>query len=67
MSRMVTRAHGCLHGHVIKKPGLLAVPARRTASPKRLDRAAVEAALRLGFLADARNVVLVAAQGLGKR
>jgi DNA replication protein DnaC len=34
--------------------------------PKRLDRAAVEAALRLEFLADARNVVLVAAQGLGK-
>lgn len=34
--------------------------------PKRLDRPAVEAALRLGFLADARNVVLVAAQGLGK-
>ena len=29
--------------------------------PKRIDRAAVEAALRLGFLADARNVVLVAA------
>ena len=34
--------------------------------PKRIDRAAVEAALRLDFLADARNVVLVAAQGLGK-
>jgi DNA replication protein DnaC len=34
--------------------------------PKRLDRAAVEAVLRLEFLADARNVVLVAAQGLGK-
>jgi DNA replication protein DnaC len=34
--------------------------------PKRIDRAAVEAALRLEFLADARNVVLVAAQGLGK-
>jgi DNA replication protein DnaC len=34
--------------------------------PQRLDRAAVEAALRLEFLADARNVVLVAAQGLGK-
>jgi len=34
--------------------------------PKRLDRPAVEAALRLDFLADARNVVLVAAQGLGK-
>ncbi len=29
--------------------------------PKRIDRAAVEATLRLGFLADARNVVLVAA------
>jgi DNA replication protein DnaC len=34
--------------------------------PKRIDRPAVEAVLRLGFLADARNVVLVAAQGLGK-
>jgi len=34
--------------------------------PKRLDRAAVEATLRLDFLAAARNVVLVAAQGLGK-
>jgi DNA replication protein DnaC len=34
--------------------------------PKRLDRAAVEAALRLDFLAEARNVVLVAPQGLGK-
>ena len=34
--------------------------------PKRLDRAVVEAVLRLDFLADARNVVLVAAQGLGK-
>lgn len=34
--------------------------------PKRLDRAAVEAALRLDFLADAHNIVLVAAQGLGK-
>ncbi len=34
--------------------------------PKRIDRAAVEAVLRLGFLAEARNVVLVAAQGLGK-
>jgi DNA replication protein DnaC len=34
--------------------------------PKRVDRTAVEAALRLDFLADARNVVLVAAQGLGK-
>ena len=34
--------------------------------PKRIDRAAVEAVLRLGFLAEAHNVVLVAAQGLGK-
>jgi DNA replication protein DnaC len=34
--------------------------------PKRIDRTAVEAVLRLDFLADARNVVLVAAQGLGK-
>jgi DNA replication protein DnaC len=34
--------------------------------PKRLDRAAVDAALRLDFLAEAHNVVLVAAQGLGK-
>src|SRR5712692_5111414 len=33
--------------------------------PKRIDRAAVETVLQLGFLADARNVVLVAAQGLG--
>ncbi len=29
--------------------------------PKRIDRPAVEAVLRLGFLAEARNVVLVAA------
>ena len=29
--------------------------------PKRIDRAAVEAVLRLGFLPDAHNVVLVAA------
>jgi DNA replication protein DnaC len=29
--------------------------------PKRIDRAAVEAALRLGFLAEAHNVVLVSA------
>ncbi len=29
--------------------------------PKRIDRPAVEAVLRLDFLADARNVVLVAA------
>ena len=34
--------------------------------PKRIERALVEATLRLDFLADARNVVLVAAQGLGK-
>jgi DNA replication protein DnaC len=34
--------------------------------PKRIDRAAVEATLRLDFLAGARNVVLVAPQGLGK-
>jgi DNA replication protein DnaC len=34
--------------------------------PKRIDRAAVDAALRLDFLAEAHNVVLVAAQGLGK-
>ena len=34
--------------------------------PKRIDRAAVDATLRLDFLAGARNVVLVAAQGLGK-
>ena len=34
--------------------------------PKRIDRAAVEAALRLDFLAEASNVVLCAAQGLGK-
>jgi DNA replication protein DnaC len=34
--------------------------------PKRIDRAAVEATLRLDFLPEARNVVLVAAQGLGK-
>src|SRR5262247_628538 len=34
--------------------------------PKRIDRAAVEAALQLDFLAAARNVVLVAPQGLGK-
>jgi DNA replication protein DnaC len=34
--------------------------------PKRLDRDAVEAAVRLDFLADARNVVLIANQGLGK-
>jgi DNA replication protein DnaC len=34
--------------------------------PKRIDRAQVEAALRLDFLANAQNIVLVAAQGLGK-
>jgi len=34
--------------------------------PKRIERAVVEATLRLDFLAEARNVVLVAAQGLGK-
>jgi DNA replication protein DnaC len=34
--------------------------------PKRIDRAAIEAALRLEFLAAGRNLVLVAAQGLGK-
>jgi len=34
--------------------------------PTRIDRVAVEAALRLDFLTDARNLVLVAPQGLGK-
>lgn len=34
--------------------------------PKRIDREAVEAALRLDFLEKAQNVVLVANQGLGK-
>lgn len=34
--------------------------------PTRIDREAVEAAVRLDFLGDARNVVLVAPQGLGK-
>jgi len=34
--------------------------------PTRIDRDRVEAALRLEFLAEARNVVLVAPQGLGK-
>ena len=34
--------------------------------PKRIDRGAVEAALRLEFLEDARNILLVAPQGLGK-
>jgi hypothetical protein len=34
--------------------------------PRQIDRPAIEAALRLDFLTDARNIVLVAAQGLGK-
>jgi DNA replication protein DnaC len=34
--------------------------------PKRIDRAAIEAALKLDSLADARNLILVAPQGLGK-
>jgi len=34
--------------------------------PTRIDREAVDAVVRLDFLADARNVVLVAPQGLGK-
>jgi DNA replication protein DnaC len=34
--------------------------------PARIDRDRVEAALRLEFLAESRNVVLVAPQGLGK-
>ena len=34
--------------------------------PKQIDRSAVESAVRLDFLAEARNVVLVAPQGLGK-
>jgi DNA replication protein DnaC len=34
--------------------------------PKRVDRDAIEAALRLEFLDDARNIVLIAPQGLGK-
>ena len=34
--------------------------------PKRIDKEMVEAALRLDFLDGARNVVIVAAQGLGK-
>jgi DNA replication protein DnaC len=34
--------------------------------PTRIDRARVEAAVQLDFLADHRNVVLVAPQGLGK-
>lgn len=34
--------------------------------PKRIDREAVEAAIQLDFLDGARNIVLVAPQGLGK-
>jgi len=34
--------------------------------PKKIDRAQVESVLRLDFLAEPRNVVLVAPQGLGK-
>jgi DNA replication protein DnaC len=34
--------------------------------PKHIDRDRVEAALHLGFLQEARNIVLVAPQGLGK-
>jgi DNA replication protein DnaC len=34
--------------------------------PKKIDRDAVESALRLDFIAQARNIVLVAPQGLGK-
>jgi hypothetical protein len=34
--------------------------------PKRIDRPAVEGGLPLNFLAAARNVVLVARQGLGQ-
>jgi DNA replication protein DnaC len=34
--------------------------------PKRIDRDAIEAALRLEFLEGSRNIVLVAPQGLGK-
>jgi len=34
--------------------------------PKRIDRPAIESALRLDFLEHARNIVLVAPQGLGK-
>ena len=34
--------------------------------PTRIDREAVEAAVHLDFLAENRNVVLIAAQGLGK-
>jgi len=34
--------------------------------PKKIDRALVESVLRLDFIGEARNVVLVAPQGLGK-
>jgi DNA replication protein DnaC len=34
--------------------------------PKKIDREAVESALRLDFLEGARNIVIVAPQGLGK-
>jgi DNA replication protein DnaC len=34
--------------------------------PKSIERESIESALRLDFLADARNVVLVSPQGLGK-
>ena len=34
--------------------------------PTSIDREAIESAMRLEFLSDARNIVLVAAQGLGK-
>ncbi len=34
--------------------------------PKKIDREAVESALRLDFMQGARNVVLIAPQGLGK-
>lgn len=34
--------------------------------PKSIDREVIESALRLDFMASARNVVLVASQGLGK-
>ena len=35
--------------------------------PKRIDRDAVEAALRLEFMEGARNVVIVAPQGSARR
>jgi len=34
--------------------------------PKRIDRDAIESALRLEFLDGGRNIILVAPQGLGK-